>query len=286
MTTLEIIVLVLISVGTAVAVGFLIAGFVEMYVERGVKLPRRGRAVEEPVIEPAIVEEEVSEPEIDIDQMLARLEARKEEVENTEIVEEPVEEIVEEPVIVEEIEEPTIVEEVIEEPVVDEVEEIEEVEEEIVVEEPEKEKVTATEEVDNFDYKTRLEKIKESQEKIEKDLEKTQKAINKYERTERRRARNQKLLDKKATELTNLNLVMYSVTDIKNVDAEKKAKQEELTTHIAELKASIQDAEEDLAKNESKYQNNIKLLAYLKHEKHRYEEEVKEIEKMLDKAGK
>ena len=49
-----------------------------------------------------------------------------------------------------------------------------------------------------------------------------------------------------------------------------KAKQEELTAHIAELKSSIQHAEEDLAKNESKYQNNVKLLSYLKNEKIRY----------------
>ena len=30
------------------------------------------------------------------------------------------------------------------------------------------------------------------------------------------------MLDRRASELTNLNLVMYSVTDIKNVDEEKK----------------------------------------------------------------
>jgi alcohol dehydrogenase class IV len=78
---------------------------------------------------------------------------------------------------------------------------------------------------------------------------------------------------------------MYSVTDIKNVDQDKKAKQEELTAHIAELKSSIQDAEADLAKNENKYQNNVRLLSYLKNEKHRYEEEVKEIEELSASVG-
>lgn len=302
MNTLEIITLVLICVGAAVAVGFLVSGIVVMFTEKRIKLPKAKKekiVEEEKTVEPEI--EEISE--IDIDQMLARLEARKEEAQNAEnddtienmevptieVVEEIAAEEVEEPVeeeIVEEVEE--VPAEEVEETVEEEQEEIEEVVEDV----PEKEepviiiKEIPAETVDKFDYKTRLEKIKESQEKIERDLEKTKKAINKYERTERRRARNQKLLDKKATELTNINLVMYSVTDIKNVDQEKKAKQEELTAHISELKASIQDAEEDLAKNENKYQNNVKLLEYLKNEKHRYEEEVKELEKMLKKAGK
>ena len=302
MNTLEIITLVLICVGAAVAVGFLVSGIVVMFTEKRIKLPKAKKekiVEEEKTVEPEI--EEISE--IDIDQMLARLEARKEEAQNAEnddtienmevptieVVEEIAAEEVEEPVeeeIVEEVEE--VPAEEVEETVEEEQEEIEEVVEDV----PEKEepviiiKEIPAETVDKFDYKTRLEKIKESKEKIERDLEKTKKAINKYERTERRRARNQKLLDKKATELTNINLVMYSVTDIKNVDQEKKAKQEELTAHISELKASIQDAEEDLAKNENKYQNNVKLLEYLKNEKHRYEEEVKELEKMLKKAGK
>lgn len=303
MTTLEIVALVLILVGAAVAVSFLVAGIIEMYTEKGIRLPRPKKVKEQEIEEEEIEGQVQEDAEIDIDQMLARLEARKEELEEDkteEIVEEEfvfpaveeevIEEVVEEPVeeaVEEVVEEPEAeVEDVVEEEIAEEVEDaddaiIEESEVEEVVEKP----VVIEAEVDKFDYKTRLEKIKESQEKIERDLEKTQKAINRYERTERRRARNQKLLDKKATELTNINLVMYSVTDIKNVDQEKKAKQEELTAHIAELKASIQDAEEDLAKNESKYQNNVKLLSYLKNEKHRYEEEVKELEKMLKQAS-
>lgn len=303
MTTLEIVALVIILVGAAVAVSFLVAGIIEMYTEKGIRLPRPKKVKEQEIEEEEIEEQVQEDAEIDIDQMLARLEARKEELEEDkteEVVEEEfvfpaveeevIQEVVEEPVeeaVEEVVEEPEAeVEDVVEEETAEEVEDaddaiIEESEVEEAVEKP----VVIETEVDKFDYKTRLEKIKESQEKIERDLEKTQKAINRYERTERRRARNQKLLDKKATELTNINLVMYSVTDIKNVDQEKKAKQEELTAHIAELKASIQDAEEDLAKNESKYQNNVKLLSYLKNEKHRYEEEVKELEKMLKQAS-
>lgn len=303
MTTLEIVALVIILVGAAVAVSFLVAGIIEMYTEKGIRLPRPKKVKEQEIEEEEIEEQVQEDAEIDIDQMLARLEARKEELEEDkteevveeefvfpaveeEVIQEVVEESVEE-AVEEVVEEPEAeVEDVVEEETAEEVEDaddaiIEESEVEEAVEKP----VVIETEVDKFDYKTRLEKIKESQEKIERDLEKTQKAINRYERTERRRARNQKLLDKKATELTNINLVMYSVTDIKNVDQEKKAKQEELTAHIAELKASIQDAEEDLAKNESKYQNNVKLLSYLKNEKHRYEEEVKELEKMLKQAS-
>ena len=300
MTTLEIVALVIILVGAAVAVSFLVAGIIEMYTEKGIRLPRPKKVKEQEIEEEEIEEQVQEDAEIDIDQMLARLEARKEELEEDkteEVVEEEfvfpaveeevIQEVVEEPVeeaVEEVVEEPEAeVEDVVEEETAEEVEDaddaiIEESEVEEAVEKP----VVIETEVDKFDYKTRLEKIKESQEKIERDLEKTQKAINRYERTERRRARNQKLLDKKATELTNINLVMYSVTDIKNVDQEKKAKQEELTAHIAELKASIQDAEEDLAKNESKYQNNVKLLSYLKNEKHRYEEEVKELENFVN----
>ena len=97
--------------------------------------------------------------------------------------------------------------------------------------------------------------------------------------------RNQKMLDRRALELTNLNLLMYSVTDIKNVDAEKKARQEELTAHIAELKASIQDAQEYIETNREKYESNLKLKDYLTHEQTRYADEVKELEALIA-AGK
>ena len=58
------------------------------------------------------------------------------------------------------------------------------------------------------DYKARLDKIIENRDKINKDLIKVEKSILNYERTKRRKARNQKMLDRRASELTNLNLVM------------------------------------------------------------------------------
>lgn len=132
-----------------------------------------------------------------------------------------------------------------------------------------------------IDYKARLEKIIETRNKIEKDLSKIQKSILKYERTKRRKNRNQKMLDRRAGELTNLNLVMYSVTDIKNVDEEKKVKQEELTAHIAELKASIQDAEEFIESNKEKNDHNVKMAKFLLQEKSRYNEEIAELEALI-----
>lgn len=132
-----------------------------------------------------------------------------------------------------------------------------------------------------IDYKARLEKIIETRNKIEKDLSKIQKSILKYERTKRRKNRNQKMLDRRAGELTNLNLVMYSVTDIKNVDEEKKIKQEELTAHIAELKASIQDAEEFIESNKEKNDHNVKMAKFLLQEKSRYNEEIAELEALI-----
>ena len=129
-----------------------------------------------------------------------------------------------------------------------------------------------------IDYSARLEKIIENRDKIDRDLAKVQKSILKYERTKRRKNRNQKMLDRRASELTNLNLVMYSVTDIKNVDEDKKVKQEELTSHIAELKASIQDADEFLDSNKEKNDHNIKMAKFLMQEKGRYAEEIAELE--------
>jgi len=105
-----------------------------------------------------------------------------------------------------------------------------------------------------------------------------------YERTKRRKIRNQKMLDRRASELTNLNLVMYSVTDIKNVDEEKKIKQEELTSHIAELKASIQDADEFLDSNKEKNEHDIKMAKFLIQEKARFKEEIAELEALIAKT--
>ena len=132
-----------------------------------------------------------------------------------------------------------------------------------------------------IDYETRLANVIEKRDKIEKELVKTEKSILKYERTIRRKDRNQKLLDRRAGELTNLNLLMYSVTDIKNVDEDKKVKQEELTAHIAELKASIQDAEEYIESNKSKYNHDLTVVKYLTEEKKRYDDEIAELESLI-----
>lgn len=247
--------------------------------------------------------------EIDLDQMLAKLdEASKNKEKEEEKVEEPIaepviiepatEEAKEEPAEekVEEVVEPVVVEDKKEEkPAVDaskviiniygaDAQKQEEKEETPVAIEETKE-VSADRTGPEFDYRIRLEKIKESQAKIDRDLDKTSRAILKYERTIRRMERNQKMLDRRALELTNLNLLMYSVTDIKNVDAEKKARQEELTAHIAELKASIQDAQEYVEANREKYESNLKLKDYLVHEQTRYADEVKELEALIA-AGK
>ena len=135
-----------------------------------------------------------------------------------------------------------------------------------------------------LDYKARLAKVIENKEKLEKELIKVEKSILNYERTKRRKIRNQKMLDRRASELTNLNLVMYSVTDIKNVDEDKKIKQEELTNHIAELKASIQDAEEFLDSNKEKNDHDVKMAKFLIQEKARYNEEIAELEDLIAKC--
>lgn len=173
-------------------------------------------------------------------------------------------------------------------------------EKEEVVEESKEEQVEEAAEVDGIkveeiigetisveslpDYKARLDKIIENRDKINKDLIKVEKSILNYERTKRRKSRNQKMLDRRASELTNLNLVMYSVTDIKNVDEDKKIKQEELTSHIAELKASIQDADEFLDSNKEKNEHDVKMAKFLIQEKSRYNEEITELQKLIAKT--
>lgn len=136
-----------------------------------------------------------------------------------------------------------------------------------------------------LDYSFRLLKVKDSLMKLGKDLSKNQKEINKFERTQNRKVRNEKLLNRKAAELTNLNLVLYNVNDIKNIDPDKKIKQEALVSHVAELKSSIKDADIFLASNKDKYNNSKKLNMYLSKEKTRYEEEIKDLE-ILIKKGK
>ena len=281
MTTFQIIAICLLGAGTLTAIGFTVAFLVEAF--RKVKVKDEVPAKEEEV------------EEIDLDEMLARLEeatkkANEEEnetpavvvnvnVNGTEAKQEHQEEIKEEVKEEPKVENPVVVEEVPAEVV----EPVEEKEEKSVEEKPTTIIINnfGAKEGPEFDYSVRLEKIKESQNKIERDLDKTNKNVLKYERTIRRKERNEKMLEKRALELTNLNLLMYSVTDIKNVDAEKKARQEELTAHIAELKASIQDADEYIEANKEKYDNNLKLQEYLTKEQKRYAEEIKELEKLI-----
>lgn len=297
MSPFQIVAIVILGLGVLTALGFTIAFIVVSCAKE--------KAQDEKDVSIDSQKEEINE--IDLDQMLAKLEeaSKAKEEEKTE---EPAqeEEKAEEPAQVEEAKE-----EIKEEPKepaqdnskvvinifgADVQKEPEDEEAEVtpvIVEETKEEKEEQPAEVvtvvdhagPEFDYRIRLEKIKESQAKIDRDLDKTSRAILKYERTIRRMERNQKMLDRRALELTNLNLLMYSVTDIKNVDAEKKARQEELTAHIAELKASIQDAQEYIETNREKYESNLKLKDYLTHEQTRYADEVKELEALIA-AGK
>ena len=297
MSPFQIVAIVILGLGVLTALGFTIAFIVVSCAKE--------KAQDEKDVSIDSQKEEINE--IDLDQMLAKLEeaSKAKEEEKTE---EPAqkEEKAEEPAQVEEAKE-----EIKEEPKepaqdnskvvinifgADVQKEPEDEEAEVtpvIVEETKEEKEEQPAEIvtvvdhagPEFDYRIRLEKIKESQAKIDRDLDKTSRAILKYERTIRRMERNQKMLDRRALELTNLNLLMYSVTDIKNVDAEKKARQEELTSHIAELKASIQDAQEYIETNREKYESNLKLKDYLTHEQTRYADEVKELEALIA-AGK
>ena len=210
-------------------------------------------------------------------------ETQEETTEEAEVEEEAIEaqDAEEKAVIVEEDQAEEEAEEAQEETIEEEKAEVEENVSDKEETQPEVQTIVIDRSAPEFDYRIRLEKIKESQAKLEKDLDKTSRAILKYERTIRRAERNQKMLDRKALELTNLNLLMYSVTDIKNVDAEKKARQEELTAHISELKASLEDAENYVETNREKHENNLKLKDYLTREQTRYEEEIKELETLI-----
>lgn len=257
------------------------------------------QAKEEKTEEPKVVsvkKEELEEAKNEPEVVPVEETEVKESVENVEVQSEEVKEETEE--VVEQAEEAPAqeVEEVKEEIV----EEKEESKVEEIAEEPEVEEVSnnaETVEVDAvkvdaepvvaanlLDYKARLASVIESRDKLNKDLIKIEKSILNYERTKRRKSRNQKMLDRRASELTNLNLVMYSVTDIKNVDEEKKIKQEELTSHIAELKASIQDAEEFLDSNKEKNEHDVKMAKFLIQEKARFKEEIAELEALIAKT--
>ena len=284
MSPFQIVAIVILGLGVLTALGFTIAFIVVSCAKE--------KAQDEKDVSIDSQKEEINE--IDLDQMLAKLEeaSKAKEEEKTEEpaqVEEAKEEIKEEPK--EQVKDNSKVvinifgADVQKEPEDEEAEVTPVIVEETKEEQP-AEVVTVVDHAGpEFDYRIRLEKIKESQAKIDRDLDKTSRAILKYERTIRRMERNQKMLDRRALELTNLNLLMYSVTDIKNVDAEKKARQEELTSHIAELKASIQDAQEYIETNREKYESNLKLKDYLTHEQTRYADEVKELEALIA-AGK
>ena len=305
MTTLQIILTVAVGVLSVASIIFMLMFIIEMKAEE---------TYEQPEVRSIFSSETYTETNSEVNHMLANLDKEAEEVVETPAApaqinqvinivvgdaikqqEEQKEEIVVEDVVVEEVKEEPVVEETVEEvkeeateEVVEEAKEeaVEEVVEE-VVEEAKEETTEETAEISQetlLDYKTRLDKIVKNKDKIEKDLLKLQKAILNYERTKRRKARNQKMLDRRASELTNLNLIMYSVTDIKNVDEDKKVKQEELTSHIAELKASIQDADEFLDSNKEKNDHNIKMAKFLMQEKGRYAEEIAELEKLIAKT--
>ena len=272
MSPFQIVAIVILGLGVLTALGFTIAFIVVSCAKE--------KAQDEKDVSIDSQKEEINE--IDLDQMLAKLEEASKAKE--EIKEEPKEPAQDNSKVVINI----FGADVQKEPEDEEAEVTP-----VIVEETKEEKEEQPAEIvtvvdhagPEFDYRIRLEKIKESQAKIDRDLDKTSRAILKYERTIRRMERNQKMLDRRALELTNLNLLMYSVTDIKNVDAEKKARQEELTSHIAELKASIQDAQEYIETNREKYESNLKLKDYLTHEQTRYADEVKELEALIA-AGK
>lgn len=308
MTTLQIVLLSIVGAFTIASIVFMIMFIVEISV-------RHEENKEEAEVksifssENYVQEENKEEPkEESVDSMLAKLEEQagveEKPVETAEEKEEPVEEEKQEETEVQnaEAEETKEVEEVEESQETESQEEVAETTEEVQdkaeevqdtqVETQENEETVVVNDMPEepispanlLDYKARLEKVIENRDKINKDLIKVEKSILNYERTKRRKARNQKMLDRRASELTNLNLVMYSVTDIKNVDEDKKVKQEELTSHIAELKASIQDAEEFLDSNKEKNDHDVKMAKFLIQEKARYNEEIAELEKLIAKT--
>lgn len=280
LTTLQIVLLSVTGAFALATLVFFVMFVVEISVEHKAKEEAEVKSVylTEVNINNEIVEEK--EPEVSVDEMLANLDEQTKD----EVVEEKVEEKETVDILDVMIDEPAEnkAEEIVEEEAVEETtEEVQEVEE-TAVETVEKLEPMVAGSV--IDYKARLEKIIENRNKIERDLAKVQKSILKYERTKRRKNRNQKMLDRRAGELTNLNLVMYSVTDIKNVDEDKKVKQEELTAHIAELKASIQDAEEFIQSNKEKNDHNVKMAKFLIQEKARYNEEIAELQEAINKS--
>ena len=290
--------IVLVVIGVFAVVVLSIGFFIELARNQEEKEPEiKPEQEKEPEQNEEKTEEQTNE-EFDLNAMLAKLEAsiaeNAKETEQEEVpAEEPAQEAQEEEAK-EEATTETPAEEEKEEPVSEEAKEepAEEAKETAspkvivvrektteVIEHNAEEPVVVNEETsaEVVDLSTRLESVRESQAKVEADLTKANREINKYERTERRMARNQKLLDKKAEDLTKLNLVLYSVTDIKNIDSEKKQKQEELVTHINELKTSIKDAQTYLDQNREKYENSQKMKTFFEGEKERLDADEKEI---------
>ena len=313
MSVLQIVLLSLIGASTVASIVFMVMFVLEICLERKEKKVEEKEVPTVFTLQVEEVKEEKEENNVDL--MLASIEeqtkgevceeTKAEEVEET--AQEAQEEVVEsqEEIVEDSIEVDALVaevqEEIAEEPAKAEVKEeaienlasLDESADDEVSEEDDNEILSNIEELKNadhevvqtgnvLDYSARLEKIIETRNKIERDLAKIQKSILKYERTKRRKNRNQKMLDRRAGELTNLNLVMYSVTDIKNVDEEKKIKQEELTAHIAELKASIQDADEFIESNKEKNEHNVKMAKFLMQEKARYNEEIAELQTLIN----
>ena len=239
--------------------------------------------------EPQEVQEEMNLEEQPAEENAEEVAAEEVPAEEAAVEEQPAEEVAEEAVVEEQPAE-EVTEEVAEEPAEEKEqagskvivikEKTTEVINNVPAQEPEQE---VSQEV--VDLTTRLESVRASEAKVDADLTKATREINKYERTERRMARNQKLLDKKAEDLTKLNLVLYSVTDIKNIDNDKKQKQEELVTHINELKTSIKDAQTYLDTNREKYENSQKMKEFFEGEKARLEADEKEILTLMGQAN-
>lgn len=294
MTLFQTIMIVLMSIGLCVSVGFSVAFVIETIRENQSKESKKVQNLDadkqkddeilkmlaQLELETQNVAEEKEEEVIDIEEpVLEEVQTQEKEAEpvvEAQLVDEAPATIEEKVVVAEE--QPR--EEVVEEPYEDDEAGEEETPKTVIIE-----KVTTETVGTDFDYNVRLAKIVESKNKMERDLQKTKRAITKYERTQRRRTRNQKMLDRRAVELTNLNLMMYSVTDIKNVDADKKEKQKELTTHIAELKAGIQDADIFLDKNKERYEHDKKMFAFYTKEEVRYNDEIKELEILIKNAN-
>ena len=290
--------LILIIIGIVAVVGFSIAFFIELVRSNdneNEEVKEEENAAEEEVKEPEEEAANQTQEEFDLDAMLARLEAsaiaaNEEEQPAEEVKEEAQEEAHEEPAQ-EEVQEE--VQEAQEEQPAEEVKEEAEnegaklivIKEETVIDNSKEEKKEEPQEAEVVDLSTRLASVKEAQEKVDNDLTKATRDINKYERTQRRMARNQKLLDKKAEDLTKLNLVLYSVTDIKNIDADKKQKQEELTEHINELKSSIKDAQDYLDANKEKYENSKRMQAFFEGESVRLKADEDEILALMGKPS-